>query len=409
MDVAHPGAYPPRLDEPVHPGDPVVPRGRVSQAVVGDRRDVGQRAEKRGGVDPGAGALGPAVDEGVADPAARRTRLQHDPGRARRPQARRRAFGVRPHRAGQVLSVGADRADFAPPLPQVDARAGRAEADADLGAVGNQVEDRAEACDPAVEGMVAVVPHALPEETRGHGDGDSRRPHASSLIPRPVEPLADRIAACRACERLVTHREEVARRPPKRFAGERYWARAVPSFGVENPRLLVVGLAPAAHGANRTGRMFTGDRSGEWLFEALHRFGFADRPVSERSGDGLRLLDARVTAVCHCAPPDNRPLGDELRACRPFLLEEIARSTHLEVVLVLGAVAHAGFLRAFAESGRPLPRPKPRFGHGASARLPGGPVLLSSFHPSQQNTFTGRLTRPAFHAVFRDARARLDS
>ncbi len=221
------------------------------------------------------------------------------------------------------------------------------------------------------------------------------------------EDLDRRVAACRACPRLVAHREAAARNPPKRCRADAYWARAVPSFGDPNPRLLIVGLAPAAHGANRTGRMFTGDRSGEWLFEALHRFGFADRPYSADPADGLRLRDARITAVCHCAPPDNRPLRAEIEACRPFLVEELAAAARLEVALALGGIAHAGLLRALEAAGRRLPKPLPRFGHGAAAELPGGILLLSSYHPSQQNTFTGRLTRSAFHEVFRIARERI--
>ncbi len=222
-----------------------------------------------------------------------------------------------------------------------------------------------------------------------------------------METLDDRVAACRACPRLVAHREAVARNPPKRHRTDTYRARAVPSFGDPNPRLLIVGLAPAAHGANRTGRMFTGDRSGEWLFEALHRFQFADRPYSADPADGLRLLDARITAVCHCAPPDNRPLRAEIEACRPFLVEELAAATRLEVVLTLGGIAHAGLLRALGAAGHRLPKPLPRFGHGIASEMAGGILLLSSYHPSQQNTFTGRLTRPAFHEVFRRARERI--
>ncbi len=222
-----------------------------------------------------------------------------------------------------------------------------------------------------------------------------------------MDSLFDRIASCRACSRLVDHRESVARNPPRRHLGERYWARAVPSFGDPNPRLLIVGLAPAAHGANRTGRMFTGDRSGEWLFEALHRFGFADRPYSGDPSDGLGLVETRITAICHCAPPDNRPLGSEIERCRPFLVEELLAATRLEVVLALGALAHAGFLRAFEAAGFPLPKPLPRFGHGAEARLEREILFLSSYHPSQQNTFTGRLKREDFHEIFRAARERL--
>lgn len=218
-----------------------------------------------------------------------------------------------------------------------------------------------------------------------------------------------RVTACRACPRLVAHREAVAAAPPKRFRGSRYRARPVPSFGEDDPRLLVVGLAPAAHGANRTGRMFTGDRSGEWLYEALHRFGFSSAPHSPDPDDGMRLLGARITAAAHCAPPDNRPSPGELAACQPFLEEEIRAAAHLQVVVALGSVAFRAFLRALRAAGGAVPRPAPRFGHDARVRLEGLPGragfhLIASYHPSQQNTFTGRLTRPMFHRVFAESR-----
>ncbi len=224
----------------------------------------------------------------------------------------------------------------------------------------------------------------------------------------PAPDFDARVTACRACPRLVAHREAVAADPPKRHRGERYWARPVPSFGAADPRLLVVGLAPAAHGANRTGRMFTGDRSGEWLYEALHRFGFSTAPHSPDPKDGLRLLDARITAAAHCAPPGNRPTAGELAACRPFLVEELRPGNRLRVVVALGRVAFDSFLRAWAAAGRPAVKPAPRFGHLASGELPGGVSLIASYHPSQQNTFTGRLTRPMFHGVFDAARRLVD-
>ena len=202
----------------------------------------------------------------------------------------------------------------------------------------------------------------------------------------------------------MAHREAVAREPPRRFRGQRYWARPVPSLGDEGFRLLIVGLAPAAHGANRTGRMFTGDRSGEWLYEALHRFGFSSAPHSPDPNDGLRLLDARITAAIHCAPPGNRPTTGELGNCRPFLEEEIRRATRLRVVLALGSIAFRTFLRTWKAAGREVPTPLPRFGHGSLTRVAPGIDLLASYHPSQQNTFTGRLTRPMFHEVFATAR-----
>ena len=234
--------------------------------------------------------------------------------------------------------------------------------------------------------------------------------------PAPDSDFHPRVTACRACPRLVAHREAVAAAPPKRYCGGVYWARPVPSFGEDDPRLLVVGLAPAAHGANRTGRMFTGDRSGEWLYEALHRFGFSTAPHSPDPGDGMRLLGARITAAAHCAPPDNRPSPGELAACQPFLEEEIRAAGRLRVVVALGSVAFRGFLRAFRAAGGAAPRPAPAFGHAARVRLDALPGtgsrsafdLIASYHPSQQNTFTGRLTRPMFHRVFAEARRLVD-
>jgi uracil-DNA glycosylase len=217
--------------------------------------------------------------------------------------------------------------------------------------------------------------------------------------------LAARIVACRRCPRLVRHREATAAAPPRRYRGETYWARPLPGFGDPRARVLVMGLAPAAHGGNRTGRMFTGDRSGEWLYRALYATGFATRPMSRHRDDGLRLRGAYITAALRCAPPANKPAPAELARCQPFLLEEIARLRGIRVVVALGKIGWDAYLRARRAQGGPVPRPLPRFGHGAEAAMPDGVVLLGSFHPSQQNTFTGRLTRPMLHAVFRRARA----
>jgi uracil-DNA glycosylase family 4 len=216
--------------------------------------------------------------------------------------------------------------------------------------------------------------------------------------------LAARVTACRRCPRLVAHREAVAATKVARFREWDYWGRPVPAFGDPRARLLVVGLAPAAHGANRTGRMFTGDESGRWLYRALHGAGFASQPTSEQRGDGLRLRDAYVTAVARCAPPGNRPTPEEIAACRPFLVGELALLRRLRVVVVLGQVAHKGFLAAYRETGGVVARPVPRFGHGARFVLAENLLLLCSYHPSQQNTFTGRLTRPMLDGVFRTAR-----
>jgi uracil-DNA glycosylase family 4 len=193
-----------------------------------------------------------------------------------------------------------------------------------------------------------------------------------------------------------------------RFRDWDYWGRPVPGFGDARARLLVVGLAPAAHGGNRTGRIFTGDESGNWLYRALHAAGFANQPTSVRRDDGLVLADAYVTAIARCAPPANKPTPAEIAACRSFLREELALLDGLRVVVVLGKIAHDGFLAAERARGTAVARPAPRFAHGAEHRLASGLVLLCSYHPSQQNTFTGRLTRPMLDAVFQRARRIVD-
>jgi uracil-DNA glycosylase family 4 len=200
----------------------------------------------------------------------------------------------------------------------------------------------------------------------------------------------------------------VAREKVARFRDWTYWGRPVPGFGDAAARVLVVGLAPAAHGGNRTGRVFTGDESGNWLYRALHAAGFANQPTSVARDDGLRLSDAYVTAAARCAPPGNRPTPDELGRCQPFLVEELDRLARLRVVVVLGKIAHDAFLAALSARGDVVPRPRPRFAHGLAHRLPNGLLLVCSYHPSQQNTFTGRLTRPMLDAVFSQAAAALD-
>jgi uracil-DNA glycosylase len=194
----------------------------------------------------------------------------------------------------------------------------------------------------------------------------------------------------------------VARDKRASFADEVYWGRPVPGFGDPHARLLVLGLAPAAHGANRTGRMFTGDRSGDWLYRALHRAGLASRPVSVRRDDGLRLIDCWVTSAVKCAPPGNKPSPDERDRCRSWLDAEIDRLRHLEVIVCLGGFAWSAAHAALAARGVTLPRPRRPFGHGVVAPT-SGPTLLASYHPSQQNTFTGRLTEAMFDAVFATA------
>ncbi|MGQ0743350.1 MAG: uracil-DNA glycosylase [Acidimicrobiales bacterium] len=222
----------------------------------------------------------------------------------------------------------------------------------------------------------------------------------------PLDTLAGEIESCRACPRLVVWREQVAATKRAAFADERYWGRPVAGFGDPSARLWVVGLAPAAHGANRTGRVFTGDRSGDWLFRAMHRAGFANQPTSTDPGDGLRLLGAWVSAAVRCAPPQNRPSPVERDTCAPYLAREMAALANVQVVVALGAFAHESVLRLVGV------RRRPRFGHGAEAglELVDGRRwhLISSFHPSQQNTFTGRLTEVAFDSVFSRARDLVD-
>lgn len=224
--------------------------------------------------------------------------------------------------------------------------------------------------------------------------------------------LQDQVAACRRCPRLVEWREQVAREKRAAFRDEEYWGRPVPGFGDPDARLLIVGLAPAAHGANRTGRMFTGDRSGDWLYAALHRAGFASQPTSTHRGDGLELHDAWVTAPVRCAPPANRPTTGERDECSNWLEREIDLLPRARVAVALGSFGWDALLRVLRASGWTVPRPKPKFGHLATAELAGDGrklTVVGSYHPSQQNTFTGRLTEEMFDAVWREARARLSS
>jgi len=223
---------------------------------------------------------------------------------------------------------------------------------------------------------------------------------------RTLASLERAIVACEQCARLRAHCRQVARVKTRRFAEQEYWGRPVPGFGDPAARLLVVGLAPAAHGGNRTGRVFTGDSSGDWLYEALHRHGFANQPQSVGRDDGLRLLGCWVCAAGRCAPPANRPSPAELANCRPFLAAEIRLLDRVRVVVALGRIGHEAWLRASGWWERLAPRERPRFAHGAEHELPDGRVLLASYHPSRQNTNTGRLTRPMWHAVFARARAR---
>ncbi len=213
-----------------------------------------------------------------------------------------------------------------------------------------------------------------------------------------LEALHEEIIHCRACPRLVAWREEVARVKRRAYRDWDYWGRPVPGFGDPKARLVIVGLAPAAHGANRTGRMFTGDRSGDFLYAGLYRAGFANQALSEHREDGLRLKDAYIVSAARCAPPDNKPLPEELARCAPFLDRELALLPG-RVLLALGAIGWNAALAAMARKGMVAPSPRPAFGHGAELALPGGRTLLGCYHVSQQNTQTGRLTPAMFDAV----------
>ena len=220
-----------------------------------------------------------------------------------------------------------------------------------------------------------------------------------------LEALEQRLVSCRRCPRLVAWREEVAARKRAAFATEEYWARPVPGFGDPAARVLIFGLAPAAHGGNRTGRVFTGDRSGDFLFAALHRIGFANQPTSVARDDGLRLRDAWIAAAVRCAPPANKPTPAERDRCLPWSAAELELLHEVRVILCLGAFAWDAALRLLALRGEPAPRPRPRFGHRAVWKAEAQPpALLGCFHPSQQNTFTGKLTEGMLDDVLMDAR-----
>jgi len=218
-----------------------------------------------------------------------------------------------------------------------------------------------------------------------------------------LQAIQKEVIACRRCPRLVRWREKIAHEKTKRFQDWEYWGKPNPSFGDPHAELLLVGLAPAAHGGNRTGRMFTGDRSGDWLYRALYKFGFANKPESISRDDGLRLRNCYITATCRCAPPLNKLLPSEILNCRPYLLRELIALKNLRLVLGLGKVGFDSAVRAFTHLGWSSFEKFPKFGHGVEYRLTNRVILLGSFHPSQQNTFTGRLTEPMFDRVFRRA------
>ena len=227
-------------------------------------------------------------------------------------------------------------------------------------------------------------------------------PAGAAKRARTLSELDAAVVDCFACARLVAWREQVAREKVARYRDETYWARPVPGFGDPEARILLVGLAPAAHGGNRTGRVFTGDASGDFLWRALYELGLANQPAGRRADDGLELRGVRVAAAVRCAPPANRPTPDEQDRCRPYLVRELELLRRLRVLVALGAIAWRAALRALQATGVAIPRPRPGFGHGAEVRA-GQYVLLGTYHPSQQNTFTGKLTPAMLEAVLRRA------
>ncbi len=211
--------------------------------------------------------------------------------------------------------------------------------------------------------------------------------------------LQRRVIQCRKCPRLVTYLKGTSKHKPKRFRDSNYWAKPLPSFGDPKARILIIGLAPAANGGNRTGRMFTGDRSGEWLFRALYQFSFANHPNSSRRDDDFALNDCYITATIRCAPPDNKPLPEEIENCRPYFLKELDLLKNVKVLVPLGQIAFTQTLKSLRLKGFEIPSLK--FGHGKIYPLPNGQTMITTYHPSQQNTQTGKLTRPMFDKIFR--------
>ncbi|MBX3186967.1 MAG: uracil-DNA glycosylase [Labilithrix sp.] len=237
------------------------------------------------------------------------------------------------------------------------------------------------------------------------GRESSRKPPTGKRHFTTLDALSASLVECRACPRLVAHREAVATKKRRRYVAETYWGRPVPGFGDPRAPLVIVGLAPGAHGANRTGRVFTGDRSGEFLYAALHRAGLSNQATSEHRGDGLSLRGVYVTLAVRCVPPENRPAPDEIERCGVAWLDRELALLSPRVVLALGSIAWNAWLDHRARSGVAIPRPRPKFAHGACVRLADGPLLLGSYHVSQQNTQTGRLTPAMFDRILRRARA----
>jgi uracil-DNA glycosylase family 4 len=220
-----------------------------------------------------------------------------------------------------------------------------------------------------------------------------------------LEKLQETVIRCRKCPRLVGYLQEVSRHKPKRYRDWDYWSKPLPSLGDPDARILIVGLAPAAQGGNRTGRMFTGDRSGEWLFNALYKFGFANQSNSVRRDDGFKLSDCYITATIRCAPPQNKPLPEEIENCRPYFLKELDLLEKIKVIVPLGQIAFTQTLKSLRLKGFEIPPLS--FGHGKVYPLPNGQTIITTYHPSQQNTQTGKLTRPMFHQIFKMVRKKL--
>lgn len=217
--------------------------------------------------------------------------------------------------------------------------------------------------------------------------------------------LQEIVIKCRKCPRLVTYLKGTSKHKPKRFRDWNYWAKPLPSFGNPDGRVLIIGLAPAANGGNRTGRMFAGDRSGEWLFRALYQFGFANQPNSLRRDDGFALKDCYITATIRCAPPDNKPFPEEIENCRPYFLKELYLLKNVKLLVPLGQIAFTQTLKSLRLKGMEIP--PLAFGHGKVYTLPNGQTMITTYHPSQQNTQTGKLTKPMFHRIFKMVRNRL--
>jgi len=245
--------------------------------------------------------------------------------------------------------------------------------------------------------------------------GRHSRPAAAQILAGEVvskarwNRMAAQVKLCQKCPRLVGHCQRIATVKRKAYLDQEYWGKPVPNLGTPDVSLLVVGLAPGAHGANRTGRMFTGDRSGDWLYRTMHKFGFANQPNSESRSDGLKLMDAAITNICRCAPPDNKPNKTEFKNCRPYFVETMTLADPV-VILSLGSLAwNATIESAVAMEWLDAPKRRPKFRHGEKLKLNQGRWLIGSYHPSQQNTFTGRLTRTMFDSVFRKSKRLIET